>query len=305
MTENEGRPVQVIFLGGLGRSGTTLLERLLGEVPEITPLGEVVHLWSRGVLGGEPCGCGARFVECPFWHKVGERAFGGWRPEMAERMLALRRVVDRTRRIPPRRSPALKEYVEAHRLIYTAAAETGGSPFVVDSSKHASLAFCLHIGGIDLHVLHVVRDPRAVAHSWRRSVIRPEDGTPMTRWGPARTCLHWVAQNLALELLAARGARVTRVRYEDLIAEPRRTLADLLIRFPIGPRLTFLDGHRAVVTTAHTASGNPLRFTTGPLDLVPDDSWRNGLSRFHRWLVTALAWPLMLRYGYRPCEAIS
>ncbi|HEY2794503.1 MAG TPA: sulfotransferase, partial [Micromonosporaceae bacterium] len=36
---------RVVFLGGLGRSGTTLLERILGEVPGVCALGELVHLW--------------------------------------------------------------------------------------------------------------------------------------------------------------------------------------------------------------------------------------------------------------------
>jgi hypothetical protein len=40
----------VLFLGGLGRSGTTLVERVLGAIPGACPLGEVVHLWRRDVL---------------------------------------------------------------------------------------------------------------------------------------------------------------------------------------------------------------------------------------------------------------
>ena len=34
-------PVRVIYLGGLGRSGTTLLERLLGEIPGVCASGEL------------------------------------------------------------------------------------------------------------------------------------------------------------------------------------------------------------------------------------------------------------------------
>ncbi len=70
---------RVLFLGGLGRSGTTLLERILGELPGVTPLGEVVHLWQRGIRADEKCGCGVRFAACPFWQRVGEHAFGGYR----------------------------------------------------------------------------------------------------------------------------------------------------------------------------------------------------------------------------------
>ena len=52
--------VPVLFLGGLGRSGTTLLERLLGQLSGVSPLGEVVHLWQRDLVDDERCGCGDR-----------------------------------------------------------------------------------------------------------------------------------------------------------------------------------------------------------------------------------------------------
>ncbi|MBB2913361.1 hypothetical protein FHS43_004665 [Streptosporangium becharense] len=309
-------PARVVFLGGLGRSGTTLLERLLGEVPGVAPLGEVVHLWSRSVLANESCGCGERFGTCPFWDKVGARAFGGWSGEIAHRMLALRSRVDRTRHIPvlarllaeeqagTGRWPApgtaeLSEYVGVYRRLYDAAGEVADCSVVVDSSKHASLAFCLAAAGADVHVIHVVRDSRAVAHSWHRHVPRPEDGRAMTRWSPARTSLHWVVENLGLELLARRGVPVTRVRYEDLLDTPADTLRRLVAGIGLRPRLDFLSGRVARLSTAHTASGNPLRFALGPTELAGDDGWRTALSPRRRRLVTALTWPLMIKYGYR------
>ncbi|MDA0632003.1 sulfotransferase [Nonomuraea sp. MCN248] len=290
--------LRVIFLGGLGRSGTTLLERLLGELPGVTPLGEVVHLWERGVLAGEPCGCGRAFPECPFWREVGERAFGGWTRALAGRVLTLRRRVDRTRRLG-RAHADLPEYVEVYRTLYQAAADVAGAGSVVDSSKHASLAYCLLAGGVDPHVVQVVREPRAVAHSWAKTVERPEDGRPMTRWAPGRTAVHWTAQNLALEALARRGAKVTRVRYEDLIAAPGETLGALAGELGLPPSgLPFLDGATAHLTSAHTASGNPMRFGVGPIELSRDDGWRLGLPRRQQSLVAALTWPLRAHYGY-------
>lgn len=290
---------RVIFLGGLGRSGTTLLERLLGELPGVVPLGEVVHLWERGVLADEACGCGRAFSVCPFWVRVGDRAFNGWTAMLAERVVALRHRVDRTRRVARIAHADLAEYVRAYRRVYRAAAEAAGARVVIDSSKHASLAYCLVEAGVDAQVVQVVREPRAVAHSWSRSVARPEDGQPMTRWTPLRTAVHWSAQNFALEVLARRGAPVTRIRYEDLLAAPEATLTGLagvlgLTEF----RLPFLDGTTAYLTTSHTSSGNPMRFKVGRVELARDDAWRQGLPRHHRGLVAALTWPLRARYGY-------
>ncbi|MBF8191743.1 sulfotransferase [Nonomuraea sp. K274] len=291
---------RVIYLGGLGRSGTTLLERLLGELPGVVALGEVVHLWERGVLAQELCGCGVSFPECGFWLGVGERAFGGWTPALAEEVLALRRRVDRTRRIVRIEHPDLAAYAQAYRLLYEAVA----APVVIDSSKHASLACCLVASGVDVRIVQVVRDPRAVAHSWSRVVERPENGSPMTRWGPARTAIHWTAQNAALELLAGRGARVTRVRYEDLVAAPAPTLMALTVQLGLSvPSLPFVEGRTAWLGPAHTASGNPMRFHVGRVELRRDDAWVHGLPEADRRVVNALTWPLRSKYGYRRAGA--
>src|SRR5215467_11381586 len=93
-------PVRVIYLGGLGRSGSTLLERLLGELPGVVPVGEVVHLWRRGVAENGRCGCGAEFGACEFWTQVGKAAFGSWDTVSVRRVSELRAGIDRIRYVP-------------------------------------------------------------------------------------------------------------------------------------------------------------------------------------------------------------
>src|SRR6185437_2047910 len=165
---------RVIYLGGMGRSGSTLAERLLGELPQVRVAGEIVHLWQRGVTDNERCGCGEAFAECDFWSAVGEAAFGGWSSIDVGRIAALRATVDRTRFIPQlaRRSVPdqlaadLAEYTDYYRRLYSGIAQVSGCQTVVDSSKHASLAFCLSQSSsdLDLRVIHLVRDSRAVAY---------------------------------------------------------------------------------------------------------------------------------------------
>lgn len=91
---------RVLFVGGLGRSGSTLLELILAQHPDVCAVGEVVHLWERALGGDERCGCGERFTACDFWQRVGEHAFGGWSAVDRDDVLALKATVDRTRHIP-------------------------------------------------------------------------------------------------------------------------------------------------------------------------------------------------------------
>ena len=51
-------------------------------------------------------------------------------------------------------------------------------------------------------------------------------------------------------------------------------------------------------TTTHSVSGNPNRFGTGEVELRADEEWRRAMRTVDRGLVTALTWPLLLRYRY-------
>jgi hypothetical protein len=307
---------KVIYLGGMGRSGSTLAERLLGELPGVCIAGEIVHLWERGIVANERCGCGSEFRSCEFWTRVAEAAFGGWAKLDIKRIGELRARVDRTRFIPllargsltagMRRD--LTDYTAYYQRLYQAIAAVSGRGTVVDSSKHASLAFCLsHRDDLDLRVLHVVRDSRAVAYSWTTQVQRPEaaDQSFMTKYSPLRAAREWNAQNGALQLLARGSTPVLLVRYEDLVSAVKPTLRSIASFAGLAaeePGLAFIGADEQVqwadLHRAHTAAGNPMRFTTGKIPIRSDDRWRTAMPESARRAVTALTLPLLSHYGY-------
>lgn len=325
------KAVRVVYLGGLGRSGSTLLERLLGELPGVCPAGELVHLWQRGITQNERCGCLERFGSCDFWTQVGKAAFGGWENVSTDRIGGLRASVDRTRHIPllARRSlparlqAAVTDYTSHYLSIYRAIADVSGCQTVVDSSKHASLAFCLaRREEIGLRVIHLVRDSRAVAYSWTTKVARPDrcvgpdrsggpgrpeggTGSYMTTYSPARAAAQWNAQNGALQLLARRGTPVLRLRYEDFVAAPEQSVRQAArfaglgsVDLPLGFLGSDGESPCALLSQAHTASGNPLRFAIGKVPISSDDRWRAAMPAAERRTVTALTLPLLSHYGY-------
>nr|WP_229399220.1 sulfotransferase [Micromonospora okii] len=303
---------RVLFVGGLGRSGSTLLELILAQHPDVCAVGEVVHLWERALGGDERCGCGERFTACDFWQRVGEHAFDGWSTVDRAEVLALKDAVDRTRHIPRLARAELpadqldevRRYADLYTRIYAAAAAVTGARIVVDSSKHASTAFALRwADDLDLRVLHLVRDSRAVAYSWAKQVRRPEvvDAEAyMPTFSPLTVSKLWTAQNTAFHLLATR-APVVRLHYEDFTADPRGTVARVrrfagLADDPDALRV--LDPSPAPLVPAHSIAGNPLRFRSGPLRVRQDDAWRTALPPRSRAVVSAATLPLRLRYGY-------
>jgi len=302
--------VPVLFIGGLGRSGSTLIDRILGQTPGVCSVGELVFLWERGLLADERCGCGEPFSACPFWTEVGVRSFGGWDRLDPASMLGRQRAVDRNRFVPlmrvPRLSPRyrrrMQSYAEALRRVYASVAAVSGAALVVDSSKHASTAALLaRVPGIAPRVAHLVRDPRGVAWSWAKHVERPESREPsqMARVGTVRIAARWQLHNALLALVRTRGAVL---RYEDFVERPEHATRRLLRLggLEVEQLPQFLDAQTVHLGVNHTVAGNPLRFRTGEVAIRADDAWRREMPASRQALLTALTFPSNLIYRYPP-----
>ncbi len=303
-------PIRVLYLGGYGRSGSTLIERVLGQMPGVCAVGELRHIWERSFRDNQLCGCGQPFRDCPFWGAVVERAFGGFTGIDADQMVSLAHRIDRTRYVPRLLHPgrgafrrAFETYAAVVRRLYEAIRAVSGCALIVDSSKEPSYAYALRrAGGVDLTLWHVVRDSRAVAFSWVRKRERPEiywRRELMDVHAPLRSAVLWLSFNALCRDLARHGVAYQRLHYEDFVADPAAALTPLLAILGWSPEaLHGVRGQRLTLAANHTVSGNPLRFAVGEVDVVLDREWRERMARGDRWLVTALtAWPLW-RYGY-------
>jgi Sulfotransferase family len=312
--ESTAAPVRVLYLGGIGRSGSTVLGRMLGSVDGAVSVGEVVHLWGRGLRDDHLCGCGRRFSECPFWRAVGDEAFGSWSRVVADDMAGLQHAVDRNRYLPwlvsrsgPDRYQAdLADYVGVLARLYRAMARVTGGGVLVDTSKNVPYAWLLRrVPEIDLRVVHLVRDSRGVAHSWAKTSVRRPEMTDKTEYMdavPATTmAVRWSFDNTMFDLLRMRDDHVIRLRYEDVVTDPLTCLqrvADLAGLDPQPALRESLARGEFTPTEQHEVSGNPMRFVDGPVVLGPDDAWRTAMPARDRRTVTVLTAPLIARYGY-------
>lgn len=308
--------LKVLSMVGAGRSGTTVLASILGEVEGVLSAGELRWLWERGVLAGRPCGCGAPPAECPLWGPVIERAvqdLGGRDVrETAQRIVAAQHEVGRRKNLPrvlasaggrPSDWPALRLVQQATAAACEALVHTTGMLTLVDTSKRPiDAAIVASVPGIDHYVLHIVRDPRAVAHSWSRVKTFTAAGSTRTmgRLGARSTARRWVTNALAAELLLRRTPpeRWLRLRYEDFAAEPRPRVDAILSFLGHGGPAPFLDDQTVLLGPNHIVSGNPNRFTTGEVTIRPDDEWRRQMPAPKQRGVALAAFPLMVRYGY-------
>lgn len=307
-------PARVLYIGGTGRSGSTVLANVLGELPGCVSVGELRYVWERGMQQDRLCGCGESFGTCPFWRAVVERAFGD-SPVDADRLREIQHSHTRLRDLPrliAGRSRGgsigqgdLGDLPDALARLYAAAIEVSGAQVVVDSSKLPSYASLLDsLPSVDVWMLHLVRDPRAAAFSWRRKKEQPDRKVPgfMERRGAFKSVALWMVWNAGLAMLWRRSPeRYLRVGYEEFVADPRAVVDRVagMLGVSYDPASLFPAPGTAALGVSHTVAGNPARLQHGQIHLKLDDEWRRAMPRRDRLVVSLVALPLMRRYGYR------
>jgi hypothetical protein len=304
--------LKIVYIAGIGRSGSTLVERMLGAVPGCVNTGELNAIFSRVATQDQRCGCGEPFSACPFWTAVGDRAFGGWTAVTA-RMSHLQPRVVRQRHVPRLVTGVagaaylreLDEYLEVHHRLYRAISAVSGADVIVDASKSTAQLFAMRrIASLDLRVLHLVRDSRGVANSWSKAGIRkPQstDGDTMGTYAPHRLAVLWAALQLECTVLGASAPHAVRIRYEDLVAHPRPTLEGALSGLGLTPTdgaLAHVGERSVVLESSHGVAGSRTRFTSGRIELELDEAWRSALPPRARRIVTAVTLPQLVGYGY-------
>jgi hypothetical protein len=215
-----GRP-KVLYVMGAGRSGSTILGVALGNCEGVFFAGELdkwLQRRGRPKLAGEE--------QERFWAQVLERVegaqelFGFEAHRYLERSSALLR--------PGRRRAArrLRErYLGVSEALYRAIAEVAGVTHVVDSAHYPLRARELQeMGGVDLYLMLLVRDPQTVVTSFAREDVAER------RFGAPTTNLYLWLTYLVSTLTFLRHPRERRllVRHEDFLADPQAVLDAIL-----------------------------------------------------------------------------
>jgi len=310
----ERDPLKVLFIAGAGRSGSTLIERLMGQFDGFVSLGEMSWIFEVGVQRNYLCGCGLPYHECPLWVKVFDEAFGGMDNIDADKMRdfwalnhafrgpnGLGHLHARGRAELAEKAADCVAVIEA---LYLAVQRVTGARVIVDTSKSLLTPILMRNSQVvDLHVALLVRDPRAIAFSWATPKPDPTRGPDaiQDKKSVLNSALWWLASYVTGDAVRQEGNPPSMLlRYEDFTEDPAEYLRQLaaLVGETVDPTALFNDDSIELVET-HSVWGNPMRFA-GRVVIRRDDRWKTDLPARDRRFVEALTLPYLRRFGYRP-----
>lgn len=299
--------VKVAYIAGWGRSGSTLLDSVLGQTSGFFSGGELFRLWDYGLQRGGICGCGELLTECPVWTAIYQTAFGGLDKLDPQMLVDWHTQNVKTSSIPTVRN-TLQTIENSQNPVlflldafYCSIAETTDSAVIIDSSKHPMYGALLTLlPSVDVYLIHLVRHPNAVVFSWKRKKIMPDTNQHFRIRSAAETAFYWDVWNLGISYIQKRvGIKYLRVRYEDFIEFPQRSLQEIYDFLGESVAIMPVDhSRRFQMSVNHTVVGNPMKFKRGTIQLQLDSEWETGLSRGDKRTVSLLTWPLMAHYHY-------
>ena len=173
--------------------------------------------------------------------------------------------------------------------------------WILDGAKQPIYARLLIdvFGRDNVHVLHLVRDPRGVAFSTakrRDKIDTGKTGDQMVRRSPLQSAFGWNKLDLSARALKREAASYRCIRYEDLCTNGSELIDDTMDS--LGLKSDRSLSAVAVEATTHTISGNPIRMKGVPRQVVVDDAWRKELPAIDKLTVSAICLLGLLRYGY-------
>ena len=322
---------KLAYILAASHSGSTLLSMLLGSHPEIVSTGEInLSPKAIGSLDRYRCSCGELILECAFWQKVKEgmnarghvfdlsdagtdfktsdsayvrrllnpMVRGPWLEGLRDAALSLSPIWRRQcRRVQDRNA-----------AFVSTALDVTGAGVAVDSSKIAlRLKYLLRNTELDIKVIRLIRDGRAVALTYMDPAGFADARDPGRRaggMGGDRTDQRLRMEQAAYEwrrcveeaeqvLRNLSPAQCIEVRYEAYCSRPEETLSQICQFLEIDPGMlphSFRNVEQHVV-------GNGMRLdTTSEIQL--DDRWQSTLSKQDLDKFNRIAGDTNHRYGY-------
>lgn len=304
---NVENKIPVLYIAGTGRNGSTLMERVLNEIPSFFTAGELGQGWV--FYKEKHCLCGKQFDECPVWESIVK--------EVARRKVEPGSIIEANNKynkkgtittflklLRLKKKQALpddfKQYLKGLQILYSVIAKKRNCKIMTDSTPLALYGYYLSlVPSIDLYVVHLVIDPRGFAHSGSKIKFASGNVPWSPKIHPFRSAFSWLKRNWFIErVLSRKKGRYLRVHYEDFIENPIQTLKEIgaLLGIKLEPN-DLIKNNTIHLGENHFSAGNIDAITKqGKIVLKLDERWKRDMKWWNIVLVTLITWPLFLKY---------
>ena len=278
---------KIIYITGLGRSGSTIVDIVLGNNPNTVSCGEITNIFQDAYILNQICSCGQDGANCEYWQSLKKE----WE---IKSNLDINKFVKLTTRYEKNtflawlryffnyflfQTKNFKQYLHAMILFMEMLFERNNADILIDSSKRILRFQILHsFSGYEILPIHLVRDLKGVM----ASEASDTESIFSKHMKFLKTIIRYIILNLQIHIALSRIPHKY-LQYEDLLTNPRKEMAAIGILFDLdlSEAICKIDNHREFVL-GHIISGSHIR-TKNQIIIMdsPDRKWQKIVPRFY------------------------
>jgi hypothetical protein len=293
--------INLIYIVSNGRSGSTLLEMLIGKHTQCMTVGEFQMLPIDFRNNIQPCGCGLSISNCEFWSKIykinksiiDNGSIDKFRDLSAGKVIRIKEIID----ILLFRESDLKsqkKYGNENFKIFKNILKISNKDKkikIIDSSKDPyRLKWLIQSGYFNINILHIIKSPNAFVYS----MIKNEKSAIKKIYKTARMSVRWSLENLIIRTVSrtfAKKNRYYRVQYESLAKTPQVEMEKVFNFLKIENENITENGFQF---KNHAISGNFMRFKSSKIKL--DQKWIKYLGFVEKIIIYMITRPFKYLY---------
>jgi hypothetical protein len=236
-------PINLIYIVSLGHSGSTILDLILGALPEIESVGELSQLEDiiSGKRGSPICTCGKMFSECEYWKEI----LSNYCEKIKKKTGNERGCLDFGRSIEnigflnkikiyhefelnsKKATKDFKQLMLKYYYLYIEIKKYSNKKYLVDSSKNPFLCYLLYKSPLfKVKIIYLFRDLRGNIESLKRKSHFQGKGKVMYYENFLKTYFFVLKGYMHNKFMLKRinSAYTIKIRYKEMCLEPKKTL---------------------------------------------------------------------------------
>ncbi len=254
---------KVVFIAGATRSGTTLADILIGNLPGYFSCGELMYFSLNGLSANEYCACGQHVLTCNFWKQVASI----WDKRRVLTIEEYNRIYFHylknksiLRFLFRLRFPdeGFKIFKQDTLRLYESIWEVNQNKIIIDSSKSPYRILLLKSIGLRVEVVHLIRELRGVLFSAEKELKRDAKAgieIDIRPKKPLWVSLKWLYVNLLVAFFA-KGLKRSVILFEELLESPVTVIKTI---FEVDHEKESLYKAGGPFNTGHIVAGGRIR----------------------------------------------
>ena len=299
---------KIIYIAGYSRSGSTILDILLGSHSNIFGTGELFYLFEDWLTGTRACTCGEIYKNCEFWKdlKLPQEISLQQAKEIISNVENRKHITAlENGKISP---DIIQKYSLIQSALYDYIFKTSGKDIIVDSSKSsrdmAGRFYALHkYTDYDVYVIHLVKNGLSVVESYVKKGRNwaLEGYVKNDRFLAERSSLGWFLANSITQNLGKKMPenRFITIKYEDFVTQPESILQQTgkFLDVDLSEVISLIK-NEIPFHPKHNVGGNRLRLEKEIKFIKSNGSKKVDLSYYNQLVFNIIAGRLQKRLNY-------